>query len=116
MQEQTAALSELTVERENLLSKIESLEREHSEATVQWQEQMKMKEESMTAEMSNLEISFKESEHMLKEDVEEKANIIQVRLNYNLSHRMMIFNVRTQLYDCEQNQKLLTLTRKTSTC
>jgi chaperonin cofactor prefoldin len=84
MQEQTAALSELSVERENLLSKIESLEREHSEAVAYWQEQMKVKEESMTAEMSHLEISFKESEHMLREDVEEKANIIQVRLNYTL--------------------------------
>ncbi len=82
MQEQTSALSELSVERENLLNKIESLEREHNDAVAQWQGQMKIKEETMAAEMSQLEISFKESEHMLREDVEEKANIIQVRLNY----------------------------------
>jgi hypothetical protein len=81
MQEQTTALSELSLERDNLLNKIESLEREHGEAVAQWQGQIKMKEETMAAEMSHFEISFKESEHMLKEDVEEKANIIQVRLD-----------------------------------
>lgn len=79
MQEQTSALSELSVERDNLLNKIESLQRERSESVAMLKEQLKMKEESMAAEMSQLEISFKESEHMLKEDVEEKTNIIQVR-------------------------------------
>ena len=78
MQEQTAALSELSVERDGLLNKIEILEREHSGVVARLQEEVKLKEENMAAEISHLEISFKESEHMLKEDVEEKANIIQV--------------------------------------
>ena len=82
MQEQTAGLSELSVERDNLLNKIDRLEREHNEAMGNWHEQIRIKEESMSAEMSQLEISFKESEHMLREDVEEKAHIIQVRCNY----------------------------------
>ena len=82
MQEQTSGLSELSVERDNLLNKIDSLEREHNEAVAKWQEQIKIKEESMSVEMSQLEISFKESEHMLREDVEEKAHIIQVSWNY----------------------------------
>ena len=85
MQEQTSAVSELSVERDNLLNKIENLEQEHNEAVAYWQQLVKMKEESMTSEMSQLEISFKESEHMLKEDVEEKANIIQV--NYRVRVR-----------------------------
>lgn len=82
MQEQTSTLSELSVERDNLLNKIESLEQQHETAVAQWQEQIRMKEENLAAEMSQLKISFKESEHMLKENVEEKANIIQVRLTY----------------------------------
>ena len=98
MQEQTSGLSELSVERDNLLNKIDSLEREHNEAVAKWQEQIKIKEESMSVEMSQLEISFKESEHMLREDVEEKAHIIQVSWNYiyrllrcSLVHSRIVF-------------------------
>ena len=81
MQEQTTTLTQLSVERDDLMEKISSLERYHNETVAKWQQQVRMKEESLAAEMSQLEISFKESEHMLKEDVEEKANIIQVRTN-----------------------------------
>lgn len=80
MEEQTRALSQLTVERDNLIERISSMEQEHNETVAMWQQQVRMKEETLAAEISQLETSFKESEHMLKEEVEEKANIIQVRL------------------------------------
>ena len=79
MTENTNALSQLSVERDNLLEKISSMEQSHNDTVAMWQEQVKKKEEVLGAELSQLETSFKESEHMLKEEVEEKSNIIQVR-------------------------------------
>ena len=74
----TNTLSQLSVERDNLLDKISAMERNHNETVAMWQEQVKRKEQALTAEMNQLETSFKESEHMLREEVEEKTNIIQV--------------------------------------
>ena len=79
MQEQTAALNQLSLERDNLLNKIQDLELKHAEAVEAWDEKLRMNKESLGAEISQLEILYKQNEHMLREEVDEKANIIQVR-------------------------------------
>ena len=65
-------------EKEQIEGYIRQQQANHEETVKFLQEQVQLKERSLMSEMAELERSFQESEHMLKEQLDEKARVVEV--------------------------------------
>jgi uncharacterized protein YlxW (UPF0749 family) len=74
-------LFQIEHENEVLKQQLNQQETDHQGTIRMLQDQIQAKERKLAAEVAEIERSYKETEHMLKEQLEEKSSIIQVRIH-----------------------------------
>lgn len=62
-----------------LEQQLQQQEVDHQQTIRMLQDQIQLKEKKLASELAEIENSYRESEHMLKEQLEEKTSIIQVQ-------------------------------------
>ena len=60
------------------MQRLRQQELDHQDVVQQLQQHVQLKEQALAAEMGEMDRSFKEQEHILKEQLEEKTRMAQV--------------------------------------
>ena len=73
-------MSQLEQERDTIREQLWRQEKDHTEMVEQMRQHVTLKEQALSAEFAEMERANKELEHTLREELDEKTTIIQVRL------------------------------------
>lgn len=72
-------MNKLNEEKEMLIMRMRQQESDHQAVVTQLQQHVQLKEQALAAEMNEMDRSFKEQEHILMEQIEEKTRMAQVQ-------------------------------------